>query len=56
MPRLTAGRGRGRERRKKQGQERRREGRGGDPKDEPDNVPRRIQRECRTGPPRTDPK
>ena len=44
MPRLTAGRGGGREQRKKQRQERRREGRGGDPKDEPDNMPRRIQR------------
>ena len=44
MPRLTAGRGRGRERRKKRRQERKREGRGRDPKDEPDNMPRRIQR------------
>ena len=44
MPRLTAGRGGGRKQGKKQRQERRREGRGGDPKDEPDNMPRRIQR------------
>ena len=44
MPRLTAGRGRGGERRKKRRQERGRDGRGRDPKDEPDNMPRRIQR------------
>jgi len=47
MPRLAAGKGRGGKREKGQRQEKRKEGKGGDPKDEPDSMPRLVQKEGR---------